>query len=392
MKSKKLLLIDVIAGKMPLIMFLFLVALFVNLQSGQNETWEKSLADARANHEKGNHEKALDDLLLSLKLSGQTGIMDEKYQAEMHYLLAKIYFETGAIDKADENLKKAFDISPDSFMDELNPDFKKQADVIREKAKNKELMLQIEVLDLYRTNSMLDIAKSASFSVSDIPDDPSGIIGNIAPMKINQPGYMFLRISVDLVNNTDEELFLNFKRMKLASPDKDEILLFLAKFDDGRYGYTIHNINAPEIFPKSKRRLELLSIIPDKYPQVKLQYKDGNPVILSLKKLAVKKDKSEFGKKSKSTVVTQTQPVLIGKKLTLEYEGEEITVYLSRIIPGAGENTYFTSAYFDKLPQKVKESARNHGYSKGEIVIITFTDKKGSGKIIPADYKDSKEQ
>lgn len=391
MKSKKSTSTQKILGLRLAIVFFLVPALFVYAQSGQNEAWEKTLADARAAHEKGNHEEAVKSLLLFLKLSGQTGIMEEKYQAEMCYLLARIYFETGAMDQADENLKKTFDISPDFIKEESNADFKKKVDAAREKAKNKELMLQIEVLDSYRTNSMLDIAKSASFKFSTSADDPGGIIGNIEPMKISQPGYMFLRMSVNLVNNSEEVLFFNFKRMKSASQDKDEILMFLAKFDDGRDGYTIYNVNAPKILPKSKTRIELLSIFPEKYSLIKLQYKNGDPVPISLSKLAVKKDMSESAKKAKTTVVTKTLTTLIGEELAVEYEGEKITVYLSRIIPEAGGNTYFTSTYFDKLPAKVQESARKLGYNEGDIVNITLTEKKGSAKILPAEEKDIKD-
>jgi len=384
MSNKKIL------GLRLLVVFLLVPASYVNAQSEQNEMWEKALLDARTAHEKGNHEKAISSLSLLLKISGQTGIMEEKYQAEMYYQIARIYFKIGAMSKADENLKKLFDTSPDFVKDDSDIDFKKKVDATREKAKNKDMMLQIEVLDSYKTNSMMDVAKSASIKISTIPDEAGGIIGNIETMKISQPGYMFVRMSVNLVNNSDEELFFNFNRLKLASSDKDEILLFLAKFDDGRKGYTIYNINPPKTLPKNKNRIELLSIIQEKCQLVKLRYKDGNPVPIELSSIAVKEDMKETEKKDKATDATKTQTVLIGEIISIEYEGEKITVYLTRIMPESGYNTYLTSTYFDKLPLRAQENARKLGYSEGDIVRIILTDKKGSAKMLPPVENDIK--
>jgi hypothetical protein len=349
-------------------------------QTEKDERWEKNLLEAMASHDEGNHEKAINSLSLGLKISGQLGIMDEIYQAEMHYLLAKIYFETGALDKAEESLKKLFDISPDFTKEEDNVDFRQKADAVKERFKNEDMILQIELIDAYRTNDFLDIVKSAMVQISTAPGEQGGLVGNIESMHINRPGYMFLRISIHLVNYSDEDLFFNFNRLKLLSSGEEQMLLFLARFDDDKEGFTVYNVNAPKISAKSKRAIELVSIIQEKCPSVTLQYKNVNPVPIDLSSIETKEEVKQPALQKEEQIVIKK--LIMGKKLSAELEGEEIVVYLQEIVPGS-PNTLLTSAYYDKLPVSAQEKARQMGYEAGDVVRITMSEDKGRVKIIP---------
>lgn len=84
---------------------------------------------------------------------------------EGYYLLGKIYFERQEFTKADENLNRLFELSPDFSEEETNPDFKARVNAIRNLRKNMAGGLELELINVIKTNDAMDIAKRVFFSI-----------------------------------------------------------------------------------------------------------------------------------------------------------------------------------------------------------------------------------